>query len=91
MIVHHTPRDDLSNKITKSWFITFWTGAEVQGDGCGPPPSYFQNQPSSSSHHPTHTHSHWPHLKEQQKMKEEKKGPKINTDRALHHGGHPLS
>ena len=63
MIIHHAPRDDLSNKITKSWFITFWTGAEVQGDGCGPPPSYFQNQPSSSSHHPTHTHSHWPHLK----------------------------
>ena len=92
MIVHHTPRDDLSNKITKSWFITFWTGAEVQGDGCGPPPSYFQNQPSSSSHHPTHTHSHWPHLKKGNlNVSKFKENLKRYSHRALHHGGHPLS
>ena len=60
------PRDVLSNKITKSWAITFLKGAEVQGDGCGPPPSNVPNQPAFFSHPPSHTHSHWPHLKREE-------------------------
>ena len=63
---HATPPDVLSKKITKSWAITFLKGAEVLGVGCGPPPLNVPSQPAFFSHPPSHTHSHWPHLKDQQ-------------------------
>jgi hypothetical protein len=94
----------LSKKITKSWAITFLKGAEVLGVGCGPPPLNVPSQPAFFSHPPSHTHSHWPHLKEIQKYLERntkifkkeiqknlEKKRRRKTDRALHHGGLPLS